>query len=213
MDPNGWDCSHRISPFMSLLWRQIIPLYPLLLPYVWLVVGNGKLIKFWDDIWWGDQCLSLVQLRNFRLSNQKDVFVVHVFSPSLLGHSWNLTFIRDLFDWEVDFLAPLLFSVEDIFILIYFLTRGFGFSSLLGDSHANCSLKLWFLPKTWIWPSLPRGFRNPWFPQGWRLSYNVQCLIVLILWMYSKEEDFIWPSPLICYLETLFLYSMGRTHV
>lgn len=53
--------------------------------------------------------------RLFRLSNQKDAFIADILSPSLFGHKWNLTFSRDLFDWEViDSLGPLIFSLEGV---------------------------------------------------------------------------------------------------
>jgi len=46
MDPNGWDSSRCVSPSMSLLWRQIILLYPLFISHVRLIVGDGFRINF-----------------------------------------------------------------------------------------------------------------------------------------------------------------------
>lgn len=70
MGPNGWDCSHRPSHSMSLIWRQVIKIYPLFLSHIRLVVDNGKTIKFWTDLWWEDTCLSIAQPRLFRVSLQ-----------------------------------------------------------------------------------------------------------------------------------------------
>lgn len=91
-DPNGWDCSSRISPPMPLLWKHVISLISLFLPYVRFGV-DGKKISFWKDLWWGDNCLSSSYARLFHLSNQKDASIVEILSP-LCGHVWNLTFSR-----------------------------------------------------------------------------------------------------------------------
>lgn len=87
VDSNGWDFSHNMSPNMSLLWSQITKLYPLFLPHIQLVVGNGKSIHFWEDIWWGEQYLSITFPRLFRLSNQRNVVIADVLFPCLCSHS------------------------------------------------------------------------------------------------------------------------------
>lgn len=114
--PNGWECSSQVSPFMSLLWRGIIRLIPLFLPFIRFVVGNGKSLKFCKDHWWGDQCLSSSHPKLFRISNQKGALISDIVFPSLFGHRWNLTFSRDLYDWEVDMLAPIILNLEEFFI-------------------------------------------------------------------------------------------------
>lgn len=86
-------------------------------------MGNGFLISFWNDIWWGDHGLSTVFPRLFRLSNQKNAVIADVLSLSLCGHSWNLTFNRDLFDWEIDLLEPLESNLENVFISKSFLDK------------------------------------------------------------------------------------------
>lgn len=79
-------------------------------------MGNGRLIKFWNDSWLDNQCLSMAQPRLFSLSNQKNAVIADIISPSICGHSWNPTFRRDLFDWEVDLLGPLVSNLEKVFI-------------------------------------------------------------------------------------------------
>lgn len=116
MDQNGWDSSRHNSPHMSLTWRHIIAIYHLFLPPVRFVVGNGRLIRFWNDVWLDNQSLSLAQPRLFSLSNQKNLVIADIISPSANGHDWNLTFRKDLFDWEIDLLGPLVSNLEEIFI-------------------------------------------------------------------------------------------------
>lgn len=61
--------------------------------------------------------------RHFRLSNQKDALIADILSPSLSGHKWNLTFSKDLYDWEVDTLGPLISSLEGVFISFIFSNK------------------------------------------------------------------------------------------
>lgn len=42
--------------------------------------------------------------------------IANIFAPSLSGNSWNLKFKRDLYDWEVNLLAPLVSKLEIVFI-------------------------------------------------------------------------------------------------
>lgn len=53
---------------------------------------------FWNDLWWGESCLSSSNPRLLHLSNQKDASIVDILSPSVYGNVWNLTFSRDLYD-------------------------------------------------------------------------------------------------------------------
>lgn len=84
--------------------------------FYWFVVGSDKSLKFWKDHWWEDQCLSSSYPRLFHLSNKKEATISKILSPSFFGHSWNLTFSRDLYDWEVDLLALLVSNLEEAFI-------------------------------------------------------------------------------------------------
>lgn len=51
---NGWDQNPSLNLSMSLSWRNIIALYPKVPPYICFVVGNGRNIRFWKDVWWND---------------------------------------------------------------------------------------------------------------------------------------------------------------
>lgn len=46
-----------------------------------------------------------------------------VLSNASIGPSWNLTFSRDLYEWEVDLSANLLSSLNENFILNSFLDK------------------------------------------------------------------------------------------
>lgn len=45
-----------------------------------IVVGDGRSIKFWTDLWIGDKIFKVAFPRLFPLSVQKDTFVVDLFT-------------------------------------------------------------------------------------------------------------------------------------
>lgn len=47
--------------------------------------------------------------------------MVDVLNSSSSGISWNLSFSRDLYDWEVDSLASLTLSLKEVFLSFDFL--------------------------------------------------------------------------------------------
>lgn len=51
----------------------------------------------------------------YRLSTQKEVMVADILSISSHGLSWNLTFLRELYDWEAQTLTSILDSLKDLF--------------------------------------------------------------------------------------------------
>ncbi|RVX09480.1 putative ribonuclease H protein [Vitis vinifera] len=66
------------------------------------VVGNGKRIKFWKDIWCGDEplCVSFPSL--FALAVSKDAWVKDVWRCNEGGGSWSPLFSRPFNDWELE---------------------------------------------------------------------------------------------------------------
>lgn len=90
MHSNEWDVNPWISTSMSLTWAYIISLFPLFLHFVRFLVGSGNSISFWKDFWSGDQCLSPIFPRLFRLAIHKDVKVLESMSSSPQGNSWTI---------------------------------------------------------------------------------------------------------------------------
>lgn len=116
LDLNGVDCNSHSSRSMSLIWKNVIKIFPLFSPNTRFMIGNGRLIKFWKDLWWDDHPLSYVFPCLFHISMYKDTLVADVLSPSFNELNWNLPFSRDLFEWEVELLANLFSSLNGVFI-------------------------------------------------------------------------------------------------
>jgi hypothetical protein len=79
------------------------------------VVGDCSKISFWHDLWCGDIALKVAFPALFGIARLKDAVVAD--NLERLGDSfqWNVSFIREVHDWEVDVFASffqLLHSVK-----------------------------------------------------------------------------------------------------
>ena len=80
-------------------------------PFVRLVVGNGERIRFWEDLWWGNQTLCSQFADLYRVVSMKNPIVSNVLGNSL-PLSWNFKFLGNLTDSEIDLLQRLLSSLN-----------------------------------------------------------------------------------------------------
>jgi hypothetical protein len=69
-----------------------------------LVAGLGNQIRFWHDNWCGDAPLKTMFLVLFACSSSKDASIAASLINSGVneGRVWNITFIWDFNDWEVE---------------------------------------------------------------------------------------------------------------
>ncbi|RVX04307.1 Beta-arabinofuranosyltransferase RAY1 [Vitis vinifera] len=93
----------------SALWHQG---FSLITRYV---VGNGERIRFWEDLWWGDQPLGTQYPRLFRVVVDKNISISSVLGPSR-PFLWNLNFRRNLSDSEIEDLESLMRSLDDLYL-------------------------------------------------------------------------------------------------
>ena len=102
-------------------WKAITQVFS---PFVRLVVGNGERIRFWEDLWWGNQTLCSQFADHYRVISVKTLTVSNVLGNSF-PLSWNFNFRRNLTDLEIDLLQRLNSSLSSVI-----------FSSSLADSRA-----------------------------------------------------------------------------
>lgn len=72
--------------------------------YTRLEVGNGGRIKFWLDTWCGDESFKSRYSELFNCALNKEGYIADFNSNS----GWNITFRRNLNDWELDSFCQLL---------------------------------------------------------------------------------------------------------
>lgn len=58
------------------------------------MVSDGSKVKFWDDVWCGDQALKIAFLDLYRIAHLKEVVVVNHLELSSISHQWNINFLR-----------------------------------------------------------------------------------------------------------------------
>ena len=71
------------------------------------MVGDGEKIRFWEDLWWGDQPLRSQYPRLFRVVTDKNILISSILS-SARPFSWNFNFCRNLSDYEIEDLECLM---------------------------------------------------------------------------------------------------------
>ena len=81
--------------------------------FTWFVVGNRERIRFWEDLWWGDQPLGTQYSRLFGVVLDKNIPISSVLRPTR-PFSWNLNFRRNLSDSEIEDLEGLMWSLDGL---------------------------------------------------------------------------------------------------
>uniref|UniRef100_A0A2N9H3D8 Reverse transcriptase domain-containing protein n=1 Tax=Fagus sylvatica TaxID=28930 RepID=A0A2N9H3D8_FAGSY len=89
------------------LWKGIMSGWDDYFQHVEFVVGQGTRISFWKDKWCGDTSLMVLFPILFTCSANREATIAEVLSgPDSAGvREWNVTFVRDFNDWEVDVVA------------------------------------------------------------------------------------------------------------
>ena len=72
------------------------------------LVGKGSKIKFWKDSWCTDTPLSQCFNHLFVLAVHRDASIEEMWDHHSGQGDWNLVFVRDFNDWELDMVGDLL---------------------------------------------------------------------------------------------------------
>ncbi|KAL4346365.1 hypothetical protein GQ457_17G012800 [Hibiscus cannabinus] len=177
------------------------------------ILGDGKSINFWDDVWIGSNSLKVAYPRIYALSSRKEGKVVE-FGSKLNGFwEWNIPLRRRLFDWEIEtwerFINAL--DVASRSLESKDCLRWSGSSSGHYRPKSFCELvsiegakydKMW----KWIWSSLvpPKVEFFIWRAVQGRIPTRVELLKRGISAIASPtcalcEEDLETPDHLLCY--------------
>lgn len=101
-------------PWQHIDAKGIISFEEIIQKHSTVVVGNGRRIKFWSDMWCDSVLLCTKYPNLFALSILPEGTVAdHRCGPQGSG-SWNILFRRTLFDREISDLGPLLQAIEGV---------------------------------------------------------------------------------------------------
>uniref|UniRef100_A0A2N9GE45 Reverse transcriptase domain-containing protein n=1 Tax=Fagus sylvatica TaxID=28930 RepID=A0A2N9GE45_FAGSY len=104
LDFGGWMMKNPKGTHGCSLWKSIFSGWDFFHQQVELVAGLGTRIRFWHDVWCGDVPLKTRFPLLFACSTSQSASLASCLSISLVGEVriWNLTFVRDFNDWEVE---------------------------------------------------------------------------------------------------------------
>jgi|UniRef100_A0A2N9JBP0 hypothetical protein len=104
VDWGGWKSKKANGAHGCSLWKGILSGWDFFKQHVELVAGLGNRIRFWHDSWCGDVPLKSMFPVLFACSSARDASIADSLSNSGVngGRIWDITFIRDFKDWEVD---------------------------------------------------------------------------------------------------------------
>ncbi|RVW90400.1 Transposon TX1 uncharacterized 149 kDa protein [Vitis vinifera] len=112
---NGWDVNNNVRWSHRCPWKAIALVFQEFSKFTRFVVGDGDRIRFWDDLWWGDQTLGTQYPRLLSVVTDKNAPI-----SSILGYSrpfsWNFNFRRNLTDSEIEDLESLMRSLDRLHI-------------------------------------------------------------------------------------------------
>jgi hypothetical protein len=107
-DRGGW-CSKKVnSPYGVSLWKTISKGWDSFNRFISFEIGDGSKVSFWHDVWCGDRPLKVMYPDIFAISSSPDALVADLLSCHNDIPHWDLTFIRNIQDWESDSLMALL---------------------------------------------------------------------------------------------------------
>ena len=101
-EQGGWSSKEVRGVYGMGLWKTLRKKWEVVKNRLFFVVGNWQKVKFWKDIWCGDELLCVSFPSLFALAVFKDVWVKDVWRCNEDGESWSPFFSRPFNDWELD---------------------------------------------------------------------------------------------------------------
>ena len=100
----GWISKKARGAHGCNLWKGILSRWDFFKQHVELVASLGNRIRFWHDNWYGDVPPKTMFLVLFACSLARDASIASSLTNSGVNgaKTWDITFIWDFKDWEVD---------------------------------------------------------------------------------------------------------------
>ncbi|KAJ9687808.1 hypothetical protein PVL29_013851 [Vitis rotundifolia] len=108
---NGWDANTVVRWSHRCPWKAIAQVYQDFFKFTRFMVRDGERIRFWEDLWWGDQPLGVRYPRLLRVVMDKNIPISSILS-STRPFSWNFNFRRNLSESEIEDLESLMRSLD-----------------------------------------------------------------------------------------------------
>ena len=116
LDGNKWDSGSAKRCTLRSPWKSISSLYVEFWPMVRFKVGNGRRIRFWEDVWWGEVAFSIRFPDLYRLSRaqNRNIGELLVNQSGTTFHGWDLHFYRDMHVLEIQNFATMSVILDQV---------------------------------------------------------------------------------------------------
>jgi hypothetical protein len=101
-ESGSWSPGIIIGPYGMSFWKHIRQGWDCFSPHLNFVLGCGSRIRFWLDIWCGENTLSRAFLLLFRIAQNREARVADYLCWQNRVSHWDVRFTRLLHDWEVE---------------------------------------------------------------------------------------------------------------
>ncbi|RVW98432.1 Cation-chloride cotransporter 1 [Vitis vinifera] len=174
---NGRDANTLVRWSHRCPWKAIAQVFQDFSKYTRLVVGNGERIRFWEDLWWGDQIFKDQYPRLFRVVMDKSVPIY-----SILGlarpFSWNFNFCRDLTDYEIEDLERLMRAIDCM-----------NLSTLASDARSWSLLSSGLFTVKSFFTALSQTLdSSPFFPSKFVWKSQVPFKVKTFVWLVAHKK-------------------------
>ena len=108
----GWRAKKVSGAAGVGVWKEIMKESEWCWENLAFLVGKGSKIKFWKDSWCTDTPLSQCFNHLFVLAVHRDATIEEMWDQHSGQGDWNLVFVRDFNDWEMDMVGDLLHTLR-----------------------------------------------------------------------------------------------------
>ncbi|RVW77759.1 putative ribonuclease H protein [Vitis vinifera] len=174
---NGWDANTIVRWSHRCPWKAIAQGFQDFSKYTRFIVGDGERIRFWEDLWWGDQILKDQYPRLFRVVMDKNIPISSILGSSR-PFSWNFNFRRNLTDSEIEDLERLMHSLD---------CMNLSTSASDARSWSLCSSGL-FTVKSFFTALSQMPDSSPFFPTKFVWKSQVPFKVKAFIWLVAHKK-------------------------
>ena len=102
MEDGGWFSNTPRGSYGVGLWKDIRKEGIQLRQNCSIEVGNGRKVRFWEDVWCGEASLCSSFLSLYEVASSKGAKVAELWEVTWTGGGWNFRFERHFNDWELE---------------------------------------------------------------------------------------------------------------
>ncbi|WKA09925.1 hypothetical protein VitviT2T_027534 [Vitis vinifera] len=111
---HGWRTKKAVGACGVGVWKEILKEADWCWDKMGFKVGKGNKISFWTDVWCEELALSQRFPHLYTLAADRNAKIEDLWDQNVGEGGWNLRFIRDFNDWEVELVGELLQALRGV---------------------------------------------------------------------------------------------------